>query len=250
MTLHFDYDKAPYVVPAYKSEAHRGAWDYLSKPGSWWTAEERIAIADTSREAQTCPFCADRKAALSPVGVTGIHNGTGSLLTAKVIDAAHRITTDSARLTKSWVDELIDDEFGYGHYVEMVGIIVAVISIDTFHRALDLPLEPLPAPENGEPDGYWPAGAEIDVAWVPMIYPANLSDREADIYFGAPQMGHVIRAMSLVPDAVRWLSNLSEAHYLPTPQVMDFSASGHLSLTRPQIELLAARTSILNDCFY
>ena len=83
-----------------------------------------------------------------------------------------------------------------------------------------------------------------------MIWPANLSDREQDIYFGAPRIGHVIRALSLVPDAVRWLNRLSEAHYLPTPQVGDMAATGHLRLSRPQTELVAARTSLLNDCFY
>jgi hypothetical protein len=132
----------------------------------------------------------------------------------------------------------------------MISLIVNLISIDSLHRALSLPLEPLPVPEPGEPDGYLPSGAAVDVAWVPMIYPENLTEREADIYFGAPQMGHVIRAMSLVPDAVRWLNNLSAAHYLPTAEVGDFSKCGRLTLSRMQTELVAARTSYYNDCFY
>jgi hypothetical protein len=153
-------------------------------------------------------------------------------------------------LTQSWVDGLIDDTFTHGHYVEMVSVIVTLISIDSFHQALGLDLEPLPDPQPGEPDRYWPAGAALDVAWVPMLYPENLSEREADIFSGAPQTGHVIRAMSLVPEAVRQLNALSAAHYLPIPEVMNMSSSGALSLSRPQIELVAARTSSLNDCFY
>ena len=245
----FDYEQAGFEIPLYKADAHRGAWNYLAAAGSWWAGPERIAIAEASRAAVGCPVCAERKAALSPLAVAGKHAGSGPL-PAKVVDAVHRITTDSARLTESWVQSLIDDDFGYGHYVELVSIVVNLASIDTLHRALGLPLEPLPEPKTGAPDGYRPAGASMDVAWVPMIYPENLGEREADIYFGAPQMGHVIRAMSLVPDAVRWLNNLSEAHYLPTPQVGDMAATGHLSLSRMQTELVAARTSILNDCFY
>ncbi len=246
----FDYSDAPYCLPEYKAAAHRGAWDYMAQPGSWWTGSDRVAIATASRAAQDCALCSERKAALSPNAVTGTHDGTGDGITDKVVDAVHRITTDPARLTGTWVEGLLDDTFTYGHYVEMVSLIVNLISIDSLHRALDLPLEPLPQPLPGEPDGYLPPGAAVDVAWVPMIFPENLSEREADIYFGAPQMGHVIRAMSLVPEAVRWLNRLSEAHYLPTPEVGDFAKNGRLTLSRAQTELVAARTSYYNDCFY
>jgi hypothetical protein len=251
--MSFDYSNAPYRIPDYKAEAHRGAWKYMASAGSWWTGAERLAIAAASRAAQDCALCRERKAALSPNAGSGVHDSDGLSkgLNDKVVDAVHRITTDPARLTGSWVENLIDgDAFTYGHYVEMVSVIVNLISIDTLHRALGLPLEPLPRPEPGEPDGYLPPGAALDVAWVPMIYPDNLTKRESDIYFGAPRMGHVIRAMSMVPDAVRWLNRLSEAHYLPTPEVGDFSKGGRLTLSRPQTELVASRTSYYNDCFY
>lgn len=246
----FDYSDAPYSIPDYKADAHRGAWQYMARPGAWWTGPERVAIAAASRAAHDCALCSERRSALTANAVSGVHDGPGTALRDKVVDAVHRITTDPARLTGTWVESLLDDTFTYGHYVEMVSVIVNLISIDSLHRALSLALEPLPEPEPGEPDGYLPPGAAVDVAWVPMIYPENLTEREADIYFGAPQMGHVIRAMSLVPDAVRWLNNLSEAHYLPTPEVGDFSRSGRLTLSRMQTELVAARTSYYNDCFY
>ena len=246
----FDYSNAPYQIPDYKAAAHRGAWQYMAEPGSWWTGTDRIAIAAASRAAHDCALCQTRKSALSPNAVSGTHDGPSGGLEDKVVDAVHRITTDPARLTGSWVESLVDDAFTYGHYVEMVSLIVNLISIDSLHKALSLPLEPLPGPMAGEPDGYLPPGAAVDVAWVPMIYPENLTEREADIYFGATQMGHVIRAMSLVPDAVRWLNNLGEAHYLPTYEVGDFSKRGHLTLTRTQTELVASRTSYYNDCFY
>ena len=249
---HFRYQNSVYPVPDYKVAAHRAAWDYLSNPGSWWTGAQRLAIAQSSRDARNCPLCVERKSALSPFSVQGDHAATSQLLTLPdtVRDAVHRISTDPARLTGSWVDGLIDEQFNHGHYVEMVSVIVTLISIDSFHLALGIPVEDLPEAARGEPDRYWPAGADIDVAWVPMIYPDKLSEREADIYSGAAQTGHVIRAMSLVPDAVRQLNALSAAHYLPTPEVMKMDSCGSLILSRPQTELIAARTSVLNDCFY
>jgi len=252
----FRYLESAYAIPDAKAAAYRDAWDYLAGPGSWWTGAQRIAIAEATRAAVECPLCQQRAAALSPYTIDGEHTpaaGTSAdapLLPARFVDAVHRIRTDPARLTGPWVDSLIDHEFGYGHYVELISVIATLISIDSFHEVLGIPLEPLPAARPGFPDRYRPPGAAIDVAWVPMIYPQNLTDAEADIYFGSAQTGNVIRALSLVPEAVRKLHSVSAVQYLPTPQIMDMSASGSLSLTRPQTELVAARTSALNDCFY
>ena len=60
---------------------------------------------------------------------------------------------------------------------------------------------------------------------------------------------NVLRALSLVPDAVRQLQELSEVHYLPMADVVDPRARIP-SLSRPQMELLAGRVSALNECFY
>ena len=55
--------------------------------------------------------------------------------------------------------------------------------------------------------------------------------------------------MSLVPDEVRTLCDLSAVHYLPMVDVIDPSARLE-HLDRPQTELIAARVSALNECFY
>ena len=65
----FDYADAAYRIPAYKADAHRGAWAYMARAGSWWTGAERLAIAAASRAALDCPLCTERKAALSPNAV-------------------------------------------------------------------------------------------------------------------------------------------------------------------------------------
>ncbi len=44
---------------------------------------------------------------------------------------------------------------------------------------------------------------------------------EADIYGGAPQVGNVFTAMSLVPDSVRMLSRLSAVQYLEASEVVN-----------------------------
>ena len=59
-----------------------------------------------------------------------------------------------------------------------------------------------------------------------------------------------LRAMSLVPDAVRCLNEQSRAYYMPVADVADPSTNGGKTLTRQQIELVAGRVSLLNECFY
>jgi hypothetical protein len=248
---YFNYTDSPYPIPPLKIDAYQDAWQYLASPGNWWTGSERVNIALATRDAYECDLCRVRKAALSPLGLEGEHtNSFAQTATTVPIDVVHRLTTDPARLTQNWIESLLSDDFGYGHYVETVSVVVTLICIDSFHQALGLPLEPLPVPLPGEPDHYYPPGAEIDVAWVPMLYPENLTAREADIFFEAPVTANVIRAMSLVPEAVRKLNSLSRAQYVHMPDVRNMATQGELSLTRPQTELIAARTSAINDCFY
>ena len=245
----FDYQNCPYPVSDGKQLAHREAWQKIAGPGNWWTGAQRVAIVQAARDATACPLCKARKEALSPFSIAGQHSGRVELPDVAT-DATHRITTDPSRLNGAWIQGIVDEAFTYGHYVELLGVVVAALSIDTLHRALGLPLAPLPTPAPGEPDGYLPPGAAIDVAWVPMLTPQTLTEREQDIFLGAPATANVIRALSLVPDAVRLLHSLAAAHYVPTNLVRDFAATGSLQLSRPQIELVASRTSALNDCFY
>ncbi len=245
----FDYSG---VVPEIRedlSEAHEKVWSMLAQPGHWWRAEDRIAIAQESRNARSCALCCTRKTALSPYGGEGVHDASTNL-PAAAVDAVHRVTTDPARIKKAWIDDLRGTGISDGHYVELLGIVVAVISIDGFHRAMGLPLAPLPQPVAGEPDYYRPGGASDHGAFVATILPQDLPDGEADLYGGASQTGNVITAMSLVPGSVRMLTILGGAQYLPASKVADPTDNGGRALNRAQIELTAARVSSLSDCFY
>jgi hypothetical protein len=74
------------------------------------------------------------------------------------------------------------------------------------------------------------------------------SGRESDLW--GLGTGNVIRAMSLVPDAVRRLQDLSGAMYLDLEDIPNPAASGRRAIDRAQIELLAGRVSALHECFY
>ena len=245
----FDYDNNTYSIREDIPEAFRSVWQTIASPGNWWTGEDRVALAAESRAARKCDFCSARKLALSPYNFKGEHHGVSNL-PGVAIDAVHRITTDASRITKQWITKSAASGLSEEKYIELLGIVVAIISIDAFHRALGLPLETLPEPLAGEPSTYSPPGAKLNGAYIPTVTPADLSDHEADLYGGAPQTGNVLSAMSLVPDSVRMLTTLGDAQYLNMNDVPNPTTNGGRAISRPQIELIAGRVSSLSDCFY
>jgi hypothetical protein len=226
--------------------AQNEAWARLGRPGTWWKAAERLAIAAECRAARSCELCRQRKGALSPYGLPGRHAAVGPL-SAAYVDAVHRLMTDPGRLTDRWLDSLRAEGLEDERYVELVGIVLTMAVVDAFHRALGLAEPELPRPEPGEPTRQRPAAARRTVAWVPLVSP---EDGLADVYDGNPHIPLVRQALSLVPDEVRNLDRLEQAHYLPFEAVRVPGSTGGRQLTRPQVELLASRVSFLNDCFY
>jgi len=244
------YGKADFPVRDDLPAAHRRAWARLARPGNWWTGAERVAMAAEIRNASGCPLCRERRNSLSPYAVAGEHTRVASLANP-VIDVIHRVVTDPGRLTRKWFEQTLAGGLSDAAYVEIIGTIVTVVSIDSFCRGLGVPLHPLPDPVAGEPSRYRPAAARPGKAWVPMLPNGRVAGPEADLWGDMPggQTGNVIRALSLVPDEVRTLNDLSAAHYLRPREMMNLKQSRR-SLDRAQIELIAGRVSALRGCFY
>jgi len=236
-----DYSAAGVPVRQDLRDAHQALLDHLRRPGAWLDGAERLAVASEARLAPGCALCRDRKAALSPGSLEGRHECTGALRDA-LVDVVHRVRTDPGRLSRDWFDRT---GVGDGDYVEAVGIAAFSAGLDAFCRALGIPPFPLPEPLPGRPSRRRPEGLTPGIAWVPLLLPQDASGPDADVYGGAPFVPNIVRALSLVPDHVRALRRWSAAHYV---EVGDLTA--RRALDRPQIELVAARVSALNECFY
>jgi hypothetical protein len=242
-----DYSAADVAVREDIRAAQRDLWEHLRRPGTWWSGSERVAIAAESRRAAGCDLCRERKASLSPGAVAGEHTTEGQLSPA-IVDVIHRVRTDAGRLTRRWFDGVVAGGIGVPEYVELVGVVTMVAGVDFFARALGVPPFRLPEPLPGEPSRYRPAGATSGSAWVPMIAPEDATGAEVDLYGEGGFVPNIMRALSLVPDEARMLRRMSSAHYLPVEQIPDPTA--RRTLDRMQIELVAARVSALNECFY
>ena len=223
------------------------AWERLARPGTWWDGAGRMAIAAEARNAAGCTLCAERKQALSPYNVEGAHESLGALPEA-VVEVIHRVCTDPGRLTESWYDQAISGGIAETEYVEIIGVVSTLTSLDTFARALGEVPRPLPPPLAGEPTRHRPAGARHQGSWVPTLEPGDVGPEDPEPY---PHGGsaNIHKAMSLVPEETAGFFDLVEALYMPGRAMRDFGKE-YRAVTHAQSKLIAARISAINQCIY
>jgi len=242
-----DYSAAGVPVREDLRRTHLAMLEYLRQPGCWFTGAERLAIAAESRNALACPLCLERRASLSPEHPKGDHARVSKLPEA-LVEIAHRLRLDPQRLSRGWFERVQTAGLEEGPYVELIGIAAFTAGIDFFCRSLGIEPFPLPAPVPGEPSHHRPQNARTGSAWVSMLAPEDATGPEADLYQGAGFVPNIARALSLVPDHVRVLQLESASHYVAMPDIPNPLI--RRSLDRLQMELVAARVSALNECFY
>jgi len=226
--------------------AHRQAWQWIAKSGTWLDGPTRCAVVKEARNAADCALCQARKDALSPLSVSGHHNDLGLLRDVEV-EAIHRIATDSGRLSEAWLRGLLEDGLSDGGYIEIVGIVAMTMMMDAFARAIGASTEAVPPPGAGELGGYRPPGARKESAWVPVVQIEDVVASDGELYRGSA--GGVHKALSLVPDSKRAFWALGEPHYIPMTEIRNAYTKVR-AISRAQIEILAGRTSALHQCVY
>jgi hypothetical protein len=195
--------------------AFRHVWERLAKAGTWWSGAERVAIASVGRaayQAQPIPLAAS--------------------LPPPAREAAALLGKEPAAVTAELIATWEAQGLDANYYVELVGIVAQVTTVDTFHRAMSLELEPLPGPFPGEPSRETPdSPARKTRAWVPMVGPPTIPS-----------------SLSAVPAEMAAMEALHGPAYLSFAEMADPAIKK--GLNRAQIELVAARTSAVNECFF
>jgi hypothetical protein len=204
----------------------------LAGPGDWWDARSRRAAILEARAARTCGICDARRAALSPDAVAERHEPR-DLLSPAAVEVIHRVANDPGRLTRRWADSQIV-ALGDAVYAELVAVTAMVVAIDMYARSIGSPPPELGEPADGVPSRERPEGLGDVGAWIPMT--------EQKL------MANVSRALSLVPRTNTTWRALVNDSYSRGPQML--TLTWERALSRPQIELVAARVSQLNECFY
>lgn len=213
-------------------QAQHAAVESLVSPGDWLTGSQRRAAWLEARDAATNEIDQQRKAALSPNAVKGQHEATANL-SAAAVEVVHRTASDPGRLTRAWADEQIA-ELGEEEYTELIGVAAIASVIDTFERAMGRGELAVPDAVEGSPARERPDDVGDIGAWVSQTT--------------GPTIANVSRTLSLVPQTNAAWRDLVTTHYARGPEFMNMSWS--FPLSRPQAELVATRTTGLNECFY
>jgi hypothetical protein len=204
---------------------HGSVWSALAAPGTWWTAAERVELAAQVRRA--------RSHRADPPWQRPKPEAIEAALPSAAREAVWTLALDAHKIDRVWAERMIA-ELGDAPYVELIAVSACVTAIDVFAEALGVPHEPLPAAQSGEPTRERPEDVADDGAFVPMTVP----------WVGP----NVARALSLVPAANHTFRQLVFAMYSGThfaDLVWEDTA-----LSRPQVELVAARVSAVSECFY
>ena len=188
-------------------------WEVLSHPGTWFTGDQRVAIA---REA---------RAARDGLGVNSQSLSEAARSAARAISAAP--ASIRAHDVQGWYNDGLTGQ----EYIEILGVVARLSAIDTFLFGLGQPERPLPEPIVGEPTRHIVAEARLDGGWAPTVG------------FAFPTT-----ALSAVPAERDAMADLAAAFYIALDGMADLALVD--GLQRDQMEVVAARTSLINDCFF
>lgn len=219
----FTYETTTVAVTPEIATSHLEAWDMLAQPGTWWTANERLAIAERTRHLfaarATPPWLRELPA-------------PGSVISAEAIAIVDKVAGDAGNIDREWASQAIAD-IGDGRYVELISVVATMVMIDIYAEAIGADRSELPDPIPGDPTRLRPDGLGDIGAHVPALNPFPAAN--------------VARALSLVPEANKLFRTVS----VPTYSAPGFdSLQWDTPLTRPQVELVASRVAAMNECFY
>lgn len=216
------------------AEAHRLAWRHIAAPGSWYTGAERVVLARTAMLALADP---------DPLPPWVSATSSGRLvdpLTAPATahDFAYRLARHAGTITRD-VYESVSGEIGELAFVEVCAIVSTVAAVWHFSRNIGVPVPGLPPVVDGSPTGRRPEQlAKAELNWVPVAAPAD-------------QTAAVVQAYTAVPGEQVNTWRMADTQYMPNDDMVDPAWTRRVGgLSRAQMELVAARVTMLRDCFY
>ena len=208
------------------------AREALVSPGDWLTGAQRRAAWLEYRDARTNELDQARKASISPAAVDGSHAATDHL-SAEAMEIVHRVASDPGRLTRAWADQMID-ALGDATYTELVGIAATAAAVDAFDHAIGAGEQRIGDAVAGDPTRERPSDVGDVGAWVPQTVEAANAN--------------VSRTLSLVPTTNRAWRGIVDGLYSRGTEFGNLTWDR--ALNRPQVELVAARTTAELECFY
>lgn len=203
-----------FAIPDRLQDGIVRARDQIKSTGAWWSGAQRVEIATAARRTS---LGEDFTASTAPAAATA--------MAATIATESHTITDDQVAAFAAEIGT------GLEAYVEIVGIVARTTAIDTTMRGIGAPLIDLgegdPEPPAPQPEG----AARKRSAFVPTMGPAGATSALSSVR---------------IEDAAQ--EDLHGALYLSYFEMSQLTIDK--GLPRWQLELVAARTSLLNKCFF
>ena len=237
------YADAEYPISADTEKLHADQLRSFARPGTWRTAAQRTAIAATARKAR-------RDA--------GVQESVGDEDLAALCDlpdaavrVARAVALGGIEIDRAFCTQAQADGVTEGAYVEIVGLVARLAHLDVFARGIGVPSRKLAEPvDDKEPSRERPAEAQSEGFFTSTVPNWPEGGALAESLFGKGPAPNILRSLSLVPDEARRLIAIMNQEYFSGETISNFTLSTHEALSRPQIEIVAAKTSEFNQCFY
>ena len=217
-------------VPEAMIESFNACWERIAEPGEWWTGKERIAIVEEVRKAR------DNAPSKNVQSLSDLSIGASPVISPLVTEIVWKVTNNAHEIEEKWAKEAIA-LIGEGKYSELVSLVVNIVPVDIFCLLLGRPVVSLPVPKNGKPTKSVPEGLSDGGAFLPW---------HTENWVGP----NVARALSFVPKDNALRMKLVESMYAGADKFISMIWDDNEPLSRSQVEIIAARTSSINECFY
>ena len=211
-------------------ESFNACWERIAEPGEWWTGKERIAIVEEVRKAR------DNAPSKNAQSLSDLSIEASPVISPLVTEIVWKVTNNAHEIEEKWAKEAIA-LIGEGKYSELVSLVVNIVPVDIFCLLLGRPVVSLPVPKNGKPTKSVPEGLSDGGAFLPW---------HTENWVGP----NVARALSFVPKDNALRMKLVESMYAGADKFISMIWDDNEPLSRSQVEIIAARTSSINECFY
>lgn len=146
-------------------------------------------------------------------------------------DLAHHLYASPATVHEHHVRTAADTH-GEAATVELVGVTARLACVDRVNEVLGVDPDPLPEPAPGSPTGEISDGLKRRRGFLPK------------------PPGEIPVALDLVPAEGRALRAMFGPMYMTDEEMDDPHFARDPGLNTPQLETIASRVSLLNECFY
>ncbi len=235
------YEKA--IVPVRKAieNLHENQVGSLVESGTWLTGSERSYLAKLARAViQGQEYQRDPS--------EGQDENYSTLNPASEVVA--QVAAGGKHITRETLEDALRSGLSEEEYVESVGVAARAVCLDTFCEGIGIPVLTLGTPSNQTPTRKKSTNAASEGAWLKTIPSGPQGGSEGSELYGELAAPFIFRALSLVPEEARHIIDLVTLQYVPGQELMNFKFSYEESFGRRETELVAGRTSAINECFY